>query len=187
MAHKQMLPYEQVIDEHVRSAVTAYILECEPLLQNTEAGREFWFEYEFAPVPLPSSAPDEVLPGDGPTSTLAQGVRDKQVLGIPDSMLDENGRQIALSGISAYVDLPSPIKIRWIGYSSTGFHGANQENTAVTTVSIPRSLSESAFRAVNNLLAELNIGLNAADDQDTVYNISLGSDGEQANTNGSYE
>jgi len=153
----------QVVNQHVRSSVTAYILECEPLFKNTEAGLEYWQKYQFKPIPLPRSPPDEVTSPDGPLDSTSVGptVKRKEIIGIPDSMI-EDSRQIAVTGIGSYVGLPSPIEIRWVGFGADSPNlSGESNNTEITQVQIPRQLSESAFRATNKLLADLDIGLGA--------------------------
>jgi hypothetical protein len=153
----------QVVNQHVRSSVTAYILECEPLFKNTEAGLEYWQKYQFKPIPLPRSPPDRIVGPDGPLDSTSVGptVKRKEIIGIPDSMI-EDSRQIAVTGIGSYVSLPSPIEIRWVGFGSDSPNlSGESSNTEITQVQIPRQLSESAFRATNKLLADLDIGLDA--------------------------
>jgi len=153
----------QVVNQHVRSSVTAYILECEPLFKNTEAGLEYWQRYQFKPIPLPQSPPDEVTGPNGPLDTTSVGptVKRREVIGVPDSMISDS-QQIGVTGIGSFVNLPSPIEIRWVGFGadSPSFAGESN-NTATTQIQIPRQLSEGAFRATNKLLADLDIGLDA--------------------------
>jgi hypothetical protein len=75
-------------------------------------------------------------------------------------MINEHDWQIELAGIGDYVCLPSPIKIKWVGHGSPGFMG-DSIDTKTTQINIPRTLSESVFRATNNLLADLDVGLDA--------------------------
>jgi hypothetical protein len=153
----------EVVNQHVRSSVTAYILECEPLFKNTEAGLEYWQRYQFKPIPLPRSPPDELTGSDGPLNSTPIGpaAKRREIIGIPDSMIDDS-QQIEVTGIGSYVNLPSPIEIRWIGFGadSPNFTGESS-NSATTQIQIPRQLSEGAFRATNKLLADLDIGLDA--------------------------
>lgn len=146
----------QTIDEHVRSAVAAYVLECEALFQNTEKGQEYWHEYQFTPITLPQSAPRSIQ-----TDTFGPDVKGMDIIGIPDSMINEN-QQIEVVGIGSYISLPSPIKMQWVGFASDGClsRGSNQ-NVVTQTIGVPRFLSEDVFRATNKLLADLGIGIDA--------------------------
>jgi hypothetical protein len=158
---------KQAVDEYVQSAVTAYVFECEALFQNTEIGRDYWTNYTLQPISLPQSAPDELVQS-GPLSSVpvhAQ-VRDINVLRVPESMIDEENWQIELAGIADYVCLPSPIKIKWTGHGSPDFIGESI-STKTTQINIPRTLSEEVFRATNNLLADLDVGLDAEQRKDT--------------------
>jgi len=164
----------QAVDEYVQSAVTAYVLECEALFQNTETGLEYWTDYPLQSIPLPRSPPDELV-STGPMSSAPVGVQvqDIRLPSVPDSMIDDDNWRIELTGIAAYIRLPSPIKIRWIGHKSTGFTGESID-TKTTTMRVPRTLSETVFRATNNLLADLDIGLDAeqATDGEASYDYS---------------
>jgi hypothetical protein len=165
---------KQAVDEHVQSAVTAYVFECEALFQNTETGRDYWTNYTLQPISLPRSAPDELVES-GPLNSVPVGaqVRDIDVVRVPESMINEDDWRIELAGIGDYVCLPSPIKIRWVGHGSPGFIGESID-TETTQINIPRTLSEDVFRATNNLLADLDIGLDAeqATDKEASYDYS---------------
>jgi len=146
----------ELVDEHVRSAVVAYTLECEPLFRNTQTGQQYWTAYEFAPVPVPNVPPEEIT-NDG----VGPNYRGKEILGVPESAVSEHKRQILVRGIGQYVDLPSPIKVRWTGYTDGPLSSGRSDATAITTTGVPRQLSESTFRATNQLLSELDIGIDA--------------------------
>jgi hypothetical protein len=142
-----------LVDEHVRAAVTAYVLECEPLYQNTELGQEYWVEYRFEPVTLAIAPPDEV-------TTSGRGYKSREILGLPEGVLEEN-RVLSVTGIQEYLALPSPITVRWTGTQDGPLSSGRSTVTATTELGAPRILSESVFRATNQLLADLDIGIDA--------------------------
>jgi hypothetical protein len=158
---------KEVIDEHVRAAVTAYALECEPLFKNTNEGLRYWKQYDLPGIQLPEAEPDEIQ-----NDKIGPNVRNIEIEGVPDSMFDRQNLKIKMTGIESYVTLRSPIKIHWSGYGEHGYRLQRREVT--TTMGVPRSLSEDVFRATNKLLADLNIGLDAEqiEDSEASYDYS---------------
>lgn len=157
---------KQVVDKHVRAAVTAYVLECEPLLQNTAAGLDYWQSYDVGPIRLPRSPPSDTAWEMGP---------DRTVVGVPDGLVDEGADAIAIPGIRQYVSLPSPITIKWAGIAeSPGCNRGTEDATEPSQITIPRGVSEDVFRALNRLLADLGIGLDAEaiEDGEASYDYS---------------
>jgi hypothetical protein len=140
----------QVVDEHVRTNVMAYVLECEPLLRNTDAGTEYWAGYSLGPVPLPSR----------PEAGVAWDMQPSRTVHVDDKWLTKSRDCIQIPGIGAFVALPSPIRIDWSG--PVRKHGTNtQSETVSQKYPVPKEISEDVFRAINRLLADLGIGLDA--------------------------
>ncbi len=158
---------KEIVDEHVRAAVTAYTLECEPLFKNTNDGLRYWKQYDLPAIQLPKAEPDEVK-----SDKIGPNVRNIEIEGVSDSIFDRENLKIKMTGIESYVTLRSPIKIHWQGYGELGYRRKRLE--ATTTMGVPRSLSEDVFRATNKLLADLNIGLDAEqiEDSEASYDYS---------------
>lgn len=153
----------QVVDEHVRTNVMAYVLECEPLLKNTEAGAEYWNDYSLGPMRLPDSPPTDRNWEVGPTRTVYLG----------DRWIDEGSGTILIPGIGAFVNLPSPIQVEWTG-TVHPYTGETESEAVTENYPVPRAISEDVFRAINRLLADLGIGLEAeaAEDGEASYDYS---------------
>lgn len=150
---------KEIVDEHVRAAVTAYTLECEPLFKNTNDGLRYWKQYDLPAIQLPKAEPDEIK-----SDKIGPNVRNIEIEGVSDSIFDRENLKIKMTGIESYVTLRSPIKIHWQGYGELGYRQKRLE--ATTTMGVPRSLSEDVFRATNKLLADLDIGLDAEQIED---------------------
>jgi len=149
-------------DRHVYRHVAAYVEELAYHLQTTEVGKHYWSEVRLGEFSVRWPDIDE--------------------LGIYDTGIDITKRQLGLSpaevtvqGLSGYLDQET--------YTRTTERGGK---TIKAERPVPAIISRRAFRATNNFAEEL-LGLELTQEKNTVYNISLGSDGEQANTNGSYE
>jgi len=150
---------DRVVDEAVRQAVTAYVLEAEPLLQNTEAGQEVWHDAGLQPAAL---EPPASIPWDDEPSY--------EVGGVPESLVDEKNDVIRVPGVAHYVSLETPFSVTWTGQADTVAHRrhATERVEEPTLMTLPRSTSEGVFRATNKLLADLGIGIDAevaADDE----------------------
>jgi len=132
---------KHIVDKHVRENVRAYVYECEPLLRNTPSGLELYKDQPLHTVTLPT----------GPNT-------DVQVNG---ESIDDGA--YAINGIKGYIEYSgatvdeNKLQLTEKGMSNTG-------NSY--TLSPPRGLSESVFRALNTLLADLGIGLEAEIDSD---------------------
>jgi hypothetical protein len=165
-AKRSVAESEQLVDEHVRAAVTTYVLECEPLLQNTSTGLEYWQSYEVGPVHLPPYPPSDTAWEMGP---------DRTVVGVPAGLIDADRDVIEIPSIRQYVNLPSPIRLRWSGLvESPGFDRGTEDGAETTNISMPRDASEDVFRAINKLLADLGVGLDAEtiEDDEASYDYS---------------
>jgi hypothetical protein len=132
---------KHIVDKHVRENVRAYVYECEPLLRNTPSGLDLYQNQPLHTVTLPKG-----------TNTSVQ-VNGKSV---------DDGAY-AINGIKGYIEYDgatvdkNKLQLTENGMSNTG-------NSY--TLSLPRGLSESVFRALNTLLADLGIGLEAEIDSD---------------------
>jgi len=140
-----------VVAEHVRSAVTAYVLEAEPLFQNTEEGRELWRSSRVGPIPLtdPSKGVEWYEPPDA------------TVINVRDELVRDD--HILVPGIGTYVSLPSPIEVVWEGEESVTYRRGNatKDRQERAEVRPPVEVSEAVFRASNRLLADIGLGLEA--------------------------
>lgn len=147
-----------IIDEHVRQSVLAYVLEAEPLLQNTDAGQEVWEDAGLAPVALPS-----------PPSAEWDGDPSMKVNGVPNGMLDLGRNIVHVPGIGHYVSLDTPFTVVWSGFTHGG--GVTERKRKIT---LSRATSEDVFRTINELLADLGIGIDAeaASNEEVSYDYS---------------
>jgi len=131
----------RIVDQNVRENVRAYVYECEPLLRNTPSGLDLYQNQPLHTVTLPKG-----------TNTSVQ-VNGKSV----------NDGAYAINGIKGYIEYDgatvdkNKLQLTENGMSNTGDS---------YTISPPRGLSESVFRALNTLLADLGIGLEAEIDED---------------------
>jgi hypothetical protein len=155
---------ETIVDEHVRSAVTAYVLEAEPLLKNTDAGEEVWADAGLTPVRLP---PRPEAEWEGATSRTVRNVR--------DGLVDEARDAIRLPGVGHYVRSSTPFVVEWRGFvKSPGLSRGTENGVRTATATIPRGVSEDVFRTLNKLLADLGIGIEAevAGDDEASFDYS---------------
>jgi len=138
---------KRIVDKHVRESVRAYVYECEPLLQNTDIGLDLYQNQPLHTVSLPS----------GEDTTV-------QING--ETVDDE---AYAVNGIRGYIEYTGATVDRSkIELTDNGM----QSRSDSYTIAPPRGLSESVFRSLNTLLADLGIGLEAEiDDDDNEWQI----------------
>lgn len=156
----------RIINESVRANVAAYVLEAEPLLKNTSTGLNYWQSYEVGPIRLPRRCPANVEWEGRPSRTVHD---------VPDGLLDEGRTTIAVPGIRHFVRLPSPLTVEWSGLvQSAGLNRGTGAEQKTVDVAMPRRVSEDVFRAINKLLADLGIGLDAEaiEDGEASYDYS---------------
>lgn len=80
---------KRVVGEHVHETVRAYCLECEPLLRNTEAGRQLLHEEEIETITLPLGKGTRTIRG------IADFIQTRTfVVEATDRSFDENGMVI---------------------------------------------------------------------------------------------
>lgn len=147
---------EAVMRQTVRKAVESYVLECEPLYQQTEVGTALWSDTDLATVRalecVAGASPDDV----GQLSLLGTGglaVQDHpltiQVGGVGDYM--------AFNNLRARLSRTESLNRR---------SAATQTDDKQVTLSTPVWLSREAFRATNALLNDLGVGIEATSDDD---------------------
>lgn len=153
---------QYLVDRIVRAGVTAYILEAEPLLRNTEPGRELWSNHQLRPVHLPEYAPAHP---DGEWEHVSMA----EPAGI-DAGRDAD--MIQLEGLGDYVTLPDPIELDYTGLLNRPDH--SDTVTVTTRIGVDRETSTDVFRALNKLLADLGIGLDAETAEDTEASYDYG-------------
>jgi hypothetical protein len=144
-----------IVDENIKSAVTAYALEAEPLLKNTTEGEEVWEDAGLKPVRIPSR------PEAGWT-----GATSRTVYNVRDGLIDEARDVIRLPGVGHYVNAESPFRVKWTGFTDGSGSRGSDHATRTATAAIPRATSEDVFRTLNKLLADLGVGLEAEVDED---------------------
>jgi len=143
-----------VVNDRIASCVRAYIAECEPLLRNTETGRELLYDAEITSFHVPYQY---------------DGKEFSRVIDTPCGEVD--GREITLHGLDQYLRFDGAT----VEYGETSLEktdrGLQPQPPTTTQVPLPVRLSESIFRELNDLLAQLNIGLRAETDDDEEVNF----------------
>lgn len=143
---------ERAVDEHVRQAVLAYVLEAEPLLKNTSDGQDLWEDAGLGPIPLPSRPP----------AAGWDSVPSRMVEGVPTGWVDEARGVVHLPGVAHFVNIETPFTVRWRGFAGGGGAGRGDDYAErAAQMSVPQSMSEDVFRKLNGLLADLGIGIKA--------------------------
>lgn len=140
---------DSVVNDRIAACVRAYIAECEPLLRNTETGRELLYDTEITSFHVPYQY---------------DGKEFSRIVDLPCGEAD--GREITLHGLDQYLRFDSCT----VEYGETSLEktdrGLEPQPPTTTQVPLPVRLSESIFRELNDLLAQLNIGLQAETDDD---------------------
>jgi len=145
---------DSVVNDRIASCVRAYIAECEPLLRNTETGRELLYDAEITSFHVPYEH---------------NGKQFSRIVDTPCGEVD--GREITLHGLDQYLRFDSCT----VEYGETSLEKTNKglqpQPPTTTQIPLPVRLSESIFRELNDLLAQLNIGLQAETDDDEEVNF----------------
>jgi hypothetical protein len=138
-----------VVNDRIAACTRAYIAECEPLLRNTETGRELLYDAEITSFHVPYQY---------------DGKQFSQIVDLPCGEAD--GREITLHGLDQYLRFDGAT----VEYGETSLEetdkGLQPQPPTTTQIPLPVRLSESIFRELNDLLAQLNIGLQAETDDD---------------------
>jgi hypothetical protein len=138
-----------VVNDRIAACTRAYVAECEPLLRNTESGRELLHNTEITSFHVPYEH---------------NGKEFSRIVDTPCGEVD--GREITLHGLDQYLKFDSCT----VEYGETSLKetdkGIEPQPPTTTQIPLPVRLSESIFRELNDLLAGLNIGLQAETDDD---------------------
>nr|WP_159373875.1 hypothetical protein [Haloquadratum walsbyi]SPC48805.1 uncharacterized protein R5 [Haloquadratum walsbyi] len=150
---------KQVVNDRIASCVRAYIAECEPLLRNTESGRRLLYETEIFTFNVPLRKATQ----DGGTASF------NEIIDIPTG--EYEGREITIQGLDQYMRFDAATVKYGEKTFSRGGGGVYEENgfvdnTFTAQIPMPVRLSETIFRELNDLLAQLNIGLQAETNDD---------------------
>jgi hypothetical protein len=148
-ASKQLA--QKIVNQRIAACVRAYVSECEPLLRNTDIGKQLLYESEIESFTVPYQY---------------QGKDFTQVLDVPAGEVD--GRQITLHGLDQYLRFDAAT----VQYGETTVEqtpaGFEHQSPVTKTVPMPVRMSETIFRELNDLLAQLDIGLQAETESDDV-------------------
>jgi hypothetical protein len=144
----------QVVNDRIASCVRAYIAECEPLLRNTETGREILYNDEVASFSVPYQH-------NGETFT--------EIVSIPAG--EHNGREITLHGLDQFLRFDTCTVKYGRSTLEQNTRGFQAEPATTTEIPMPVRLSESIFRELNDLLAQLDIGLSAETQSDDIAEL----------------
>lgn len=132
----------------LRSAVEAYILECEPLYQQTEEGRKLWDSADLGRIGI-----------SGSLDLDRSQIGDIQSVSLVDSTLDASSDVIRVQGIREFLAL-SEAKCQITYEHALPRRGDVTETRSVATrLLIPTEVSQSAYRATNALLTSLDLGV----------------------------
>jgi len=140
-----------VVNDRIAACVRAYIAECEPLLRNTESGRELLHDTEITSFHVPYQY---------------DGKQFSQIVDTPCGEAD--GREITLHGLDQYLRFDgATVEYGEMSLEETD-KGLQPQPATTTTIPMPVQLSVSVFRDLNDLLAQLDIGLQAETESDDV-------------------
>lgn len=169
---------ELILREVVASAVKTYALEADALFRRTDTGWGYWTDTTLPVWTLnPSPQVHERPPGyrDRPGHKRRKSSNWEVDIEIADTgELPTNGTTVRLEGVRDFVHLSVPtrvaVDVRW----ELELRSATNTETTTRTVDVapPVEVSETVFRCVNDLLADVGIGLEAEvtdDDPDWDY------------------
>lgn len=135
-----------LVTQWVYKTVTAYVLECEPLLRNTESGRHLLNEATLTEWRIPTEAITH---------------SEWEVVNIPEDRITDDNR-IPVIGLNEFLELDA------IRITSFTWDAGTKPESDTQEFQLGRGVSEQVFRELNNLLAEWGIGLEAETDGDDV-------------------
>lgn len=145
---------QNIVNDHIDACVRAYVSECEPLLRNTDAGKELLRDTEITTFTVPRHHNGRLF---------------SQVVDLPCGELD--GREITIHGLDQYLRFDGvTAEYGEISLEETN-RGLQPQQPERTEISLPVRLSESVFRELNQLLADLDIGLSAETQEETEYEM----------------
>ncbi len=130
-----------VVNSNVRESVSAYVLECEPLLRNSEDGRELLNSTHIH---------DWRIPGDRHEYDNWEVV-DNTVTVVDDSL-------IRIVGLENYLSMSS---VTTRHFQTVKKHDGYHKQEELVSHTVSRKVSEKVFRELNLLMADLGIGLEA--------------------------
>jgi len=142
---------QSIVTDRIDSCVRAYVAECEPLLRNTDAGQQLLYDNEITTFTVPYQYNGRMF---------------SQVVDLPCGELD--GREITLNGLDEYLRFDGvTAEYGEISLEETP-NGLQPQQPERTEIPLPTRLSESVFRELNQLLADLDVGLQAETQSDDV-------------------
>ena len=142
---------QNIVTDRIDSCVRAYVAECEPLLRNTDAGQQLLYDNEITTFTVPYQYNGRMF---------------SQVVDLPCGELD--GREITLNGLDEYLRFDGvTAEYGEISLEETP-NGLQPQQPERTEIPLPTRLSESVFRELNQLLADLDVGLQAETQSDDV-------------------
>jgi hypothetical protein len=145
---------QNIVTDRIDACVRAYVSECEPLLRNTDAGQELLYNNEITTFTVPRHYNGRLF---------------SQVVDLPCGELD--GREITINGLDEYLRFDGvTAEYGEISLEETS-NGLEPQPPERTEIPLPARLSESVFRELNQLLADLDIGLSAETQEETEYEM----------------
>jgi len=149
--HGDVNAYEQA-NTHARESVQAYVLEAEDLFRRTDVGTELWESKVLGPIPA-----TRFVSPRAKTDTLT----DLQFVNRPPDVEMSGGepdqRQIAIRGVRGFVNFEEPTAIITTEQQMNRRGSAVKEQDQRVELDTPVELSRAAFRATNELLAEVGV------------------------------
>lgn len=141
-----------IVDSHVRENVVAYVLECEPLLRNSEDGRQLLDNERIH---------DWRIPGH------RHEYENWEIVGNRNHVIGDD--LVRIVGLEHYLALDS---VTTRHYQTVKRHDGYQNEEEFVDHVVSRQVSERVFRELNLLMADLGIGLEAErEDGDNVAEI----------------
>ena len=168
---------ELILREVVASAVKTYALEADVLFRRTDTGWGYWADTTLPPWTLnPSPQVHERPPGhrDRPPHKRRSSSNWEVTTEIADTGgLPTEGTTVRLEGVRDFVHLSVPsrvaVDVRW----ELDLRSATNTETSTQAVEVapPVEVAETVFRCVNDLLADVGIGLEAEVDDDDEWEV----------------
>jgi hypothetical protein len=142
---------QSIVNDRIAACVRSYIAECEPLLRNTDAGRKLLYDTEITTFNVPYRHNGQTF---------------SEIVNLPCGEAD--GREITITGLDQYLRFNECTVEYGTNNLEITANGLEPQPATTTTIPMPVQLSVSVFRDLNDLLAQLDIGLQAETESDDV-------------------
>jgi hypothetical protein len=147
--HPEVRHRRQDRETIVFDAVKTYAIEVEPLLMRMDVGEVYLEKIGFNPIVL--TPPEE----------SRDWFTDNYRKVLPDEQLPEE-KTVQLQGLSDYIELAPPLSARWVVNYRSG--GNIETKSWEKEISVPRHVSERAYRNCNLFLAQIGVDVGIVGD-----------------------